>query len=68
MKDPQHELQCVKITLVQHQKLPEGLKKALPEEQDEIEDLKMGLLDMHNRLEYINTALVEQQEEKSSRM
>ncbi|EMS65409.1 hypothetical protein TRIUR3_24937 [Triticum urartu] len=40
-----------------------GLKKALPEEQDEIEDLKMGLLDMHNRLEYINTALVEQQEE-----
>ena len=48
---------------MEQQKVVEDVNKALPEQQDEIEDLKLGLLDLLNHLGSINTAVVKQQEE-----
>ena len=60
MPDTQHGQEYVKITLAEHQKVLEGVKKALPEQQAEIESLKLGMLYLHNRLESTNTAPIEQ--------
>lgn len=50
----------MKITLAYHKKILEGVKKALREQQAEIESLKLGMLYLHNHLESMNTAPVEQ--------
>jgi hypothetical protein len=61
--DTQHGQEYVKITLVEHEKVLESVKKAIPKQQAEIESLKLGLLYLHNCLESMNIAHVEQQQE-----
>ena len=62
MPDTQHGRKSVNIILAEHEKVLEGVKKALPEQQAKIESLKLGLLYLHNRLGFMNTAPVEKQE------
>ena len=53
----------VNIILADHQKVLEGVMKALPEQQTEIESLKLCLSYLHNRIKSMNTGPLEQQEE-----
>ena len=61
--DMQHCQESMKITLAEHEKVLEGVKKVMPEQHANIKSMKLDLLYPQNCLESMNTTPVEKQEE-----